>query len=82
MPSIRIATFAGLTLLLLGSFSAALAFSGTPQEQQACAPDARRLCSKVTQDEMTVLSCLVQQRTKLSQACRQVLVRYGQIPPS
>jgi hypothetical protein len=76
--------FARLTLILvvfLGSFSSAFAqYSGTSQEQAACAPDARKLCSKVPQDEMTVLSCLVAQRAKLSQSCRQVLQRYGQIP--
>jgi hypothetical protein len=77
------AMFVRLTLILivlLGSFSAALAFSGTPQEQAACRPDARKLCSRVIQEEFSVLNCLVSNRTKLSRACMQVLQRYGQLP--
>jgi hypothetical protein len=75
--------FARLTLLFvifLGSLSPALAFSGTEQDQAACRPDARRLCSRVSQDEFTVLNCLVANRTKLSRACTQVLRQYGQLP--
>ena len=75
--------FVRLTLILtvlLGSFSAAGAFSGSRQEQDACRPDARKLCSRVAQDEFSVLNCLVSNRTKLSRACTQVLQRYGQLP--
>jgi Cysteine rich repeat len=72
-----------LVAVLLGSFSPAVAqFSGTPQEQAACRPDARKHCSRVSQDEMTVLNCLIRNRTRLSQSCRALLQRHGQLPPS
>jgi hypothetical protein len=51
---------------------------GTPQEQAACRPDARRLCREFVGNDMAVLSCFQQNRAKLSQACRAVLERRGQ----
>ena len=52
--------------------------SGTPEEQAACRPDARRWCRSVLgQDRMVILACLQQNRPRLSQACRAVLGRHG-----
>jgi hypothetical protein len=51
---------------------------GTPEEQAACRPDARRLCREFVGNDMAVLSCFQQNRAKLSQACRTVLERRGQ----
>jgi hypothetical protein len=50
---------------------------GTPQERAACSPDARRFCRNAGGDEMRVLSCLQQNRGRLSRACRGVLARSG-----
>jgi hypothetical protein len=72
-----------LSIILLGSFSfspALAQYSGTPQEQAACAPDARRLCRRVSQDESTVLNCLIRNRSRLGRRCRQLLQHYGQLP--
>jgi hypothetical protein len=51
---------------------------GTPEDQAACRPDARRLCREHVDNDMAVLACFQRQRAKLSPACRAVLQRYGQ----
>jgi hypothetical protein len=51
---------------------------GTPEEQAACRPDARRLCREHVGNDMAVLSCFQQNRSKLSAACAAVLRRHGQ----
>jgi hypothetical protein len=51
---------------------------GTPEEQAACRPDARRLCRELVGNDMAVLACFQQNRAKLSPACRAVLERHGQ----
>jgi hypothetical protein len=52
---------------------------GTPEDQRACAPDARRLCRELVGDDMAVLGCFKQNAAKLSRACRAVLQRHGQL---
>ena len=52
---------------------------GTDQERKACSPDVTRYCSKVAdQGDLVVLSCLQQNRPKLSPACNKVLLSHGQ----
>jgi hypothetical protein len=51
---------------------------GTPEDQAACGPDARRLCRSVLSDQMAVLACFQANRAKLRPACQAVLRRYGQ----
>jgi hypothetical protein len=53
--------------------------SGTPEEQKACSRDVQRFCRPVIdQGDLVILSCLQQNRTKLTKACNQVLVDHGQ----
>ena len=53
--------------------------SGTPEEQKACGPDVSRYCRTVMdQGDLVILSCLQQNRPKISKACNQVLVNHGQ----
>jgi hypothetical protein len=53
--------------------------SGTKQEQEACARDVSRFCRPLMdQGDLVILSCLQQNRQKLSKACNQVLVSHGQ----
>lgn len=53
--------------------------SGTEAEQKACSRDVSRFCRPVMdQADLVILSCLQQNRPKLSQACNQVLVSHGQ----
>ena len=75
--------FLGAALLSLSVSGAALAQqqqrSGTPEEQKACAHDVQKYCRAVMNEpDLTVLSCLQQNRAKLTQACNQVLVSHGQ----
>jgi hypothetical protein len=56
----------------------ASAFSGTPEEQRACRPDAKRFCPNALGLELLVLACLQENRQKISIACRRVLEKHGQ----
>ncbi len=52
---------------------------GTDAEQKACTRDAQRHCRAVLdQGDLVVLSCLQQNRSKISAACDQVLKSHGQ----
>jgi hypothetical protein len=68
-------------VLALGISSAALGQQGggTDQEREACSPDVKRYCTQaINQGDLVVLSCLQQNRAKLSPACNKVLVDHGQ----
>lgn len=53
--------------------------SGTPEEQKACSKDVSRYCRTVMNDsDLVILSCLQQNRPKISQACDKVLTSHGQ----
>jgi hypothetical protein len=64
---------------LIGLSSAAMAQSGTPEEQTACRPDVRRFCYKLHESDGTnaYLECLQQHRPKLTSRCRAVLESHG-----
>jgi hypothetical protein len=74
--------FLALTLLSLSVSTGAIAQqqrSGTPEEQKACSRDVQRHCRPVIdQGDLVILSCLQQNRPKLSVACDQVLKDHGQ----
>jgi Cysteine rich repeat len=73
--------FLALTLLSLSVSTAAVAQDsrGTPEEQKACARDVQRHCRPVIdQGDLMVLSCLQQNRPKISPACDKVLKDHGQ----
>ena len=53
-------------------------FSGTPEEQAACSPDATKFCQKDFPDTFAVLACLQKNRQQLRKACLQVLESHGQ----
>jgi hypothetical protein len=53
-------------------------FSGTPEEQAACSPDATRFCSDAIPDTFRVLACLQDHREKLRKVCQKVLIDHGQ----
>jgi hypothetical protein len=73
-------TLLALTLLSLTVSTGALAqHGGTDVEQKACSRDVQRLCRAVMdQADLVVLSCLQQNRAKISPACNQVLKSHGQ----
>jgi hypothetical protein len=63
-------------VLPIGASSA----SGTPEEQAACRPDVIKFCKPTGSgnDEMAILFCLKENRSKLSRACLKVLADNGQ----
>jgi Cysteine rich repeat len=71
-----------LTLLSISASTGAIAQqqrSGTPEEQKACNRDVQRFCRPVIdQGDLTILSCLQQNRPKITPACDQVLKSHGQ----
>lgn len=53
--------------------------SGTAQEQAACSRDVQKFCRKIMdQGDLVILSCLQQNRPKISKSCNAVLVSHGQ----
>ena len=65
---------ARLALLLAAGFAAALA-SGeshayTSEQQQACSPDAFRLCSAEIPDVDRITACMIRNKSQLSPQCR------------
>ena len=73
-------TLLALTLLSLSVSTGAMAQGrGTPEEQKACTRDVQRHCRAVIdQGDLVVLSCLQQNRSKISPACDAVLKSHGQ----
>jgi hypothetical protein len=52
---------------------------GTDAEQKACARDVQKLCRTVMdQGDLVILSCLKDNRAKISKPCNDVLVSHGQ----
>jgi hypothetical protein len=45
---------------------------GTPEQQQACQPDAMRLCGEFVPDVERITACMVKNRIRLSPPCRAV----------
>ncbi|MGY4308223.1 hypothetical protein ACVIJ6_005466 [Bradyrhizobium sp. USDA 4369] len=66
-----------LSLVGLPSFTQAQGHMGTPQEQKACAPDAKRFCRSQLGDDFAVQNCLTQNRQKLSKRCSAVFQSHG-----
>jgi hypothetical protein len=69
-----------LTLIFSSGATLALAqSSGTPEEQDSCRPDVRKFCSKVDPagGDTAFLTCLEDNRDKLSKKCLAVLTDHG-----
>ena len=45
---------------------------GTPEQRQACQPDAMRLCSEFVPDVDRITACMVRNRSQLSPECQRV----------
>jgi Cysteine rich repeat len=74
-------TLLALTLLSLTVSTGAMAQGGrgTAEEQKACTRDVQKFCRPVIdQSDLVVLSCLQQNRAKISAACNAVLKSHGQ----
>jgi len=65
--------------LLIGCAIAFAQERGSAQDQQACSRDVSRHCRKVMdQGDDVVRQCLLQHRSKLTDACQKVLKDHGQ----
>jgi hypothetical protein len=55
---------------------------GTPDQQQACAPDAMRLCSDAMPDVAKITACMSAKHALLSQACKTAMLAGSRHAPS
>ncbi|MBR0778986.1 hypothetical protein JQ625_29530 [Bradyrhizobium diazoefficiens] len=81
MPAFRferpiLAAACGLALAVLQP-GASLAY--TPEQQQACTPDAMRLCGEFVPNVDAITACMIQRKAQLSPECR-VFFRQGPEP--
>jgi hypothetical protein len=73
MPAFRfqkslIAAVSGLALAVLIQPGAGFAY--TPEQQQACTPDAMRLCGEFVPNVDAITACMIQKKAQLSPQCR------------
>lgn len=68
---------AGIALAVLIQPGAALAYS--QEEQQACTPDAMRLCGDFVPNVDAITACMIQKKAQLSPQCK-VFFRRGPEP--
>jgi hypothetical protein len=61
-----------IAVLLSAPLAAALA-QGTPQQRAACRPDVVKFCKGKGEDPGVLLSCLEENKDKLSDKCRKVI---------
>ena len=77
--SIRVG--AAITLALVCHlFAPVVAAAGEQEDQQACTNDALTICSQFIPDRERVASCLISNRSRVSQACRIALIHFKQRP--
>jgi hypothetical protein len=70
-----------IILLTVSAAASAEILQGTPQEQSACRPDVRKFCARIKTNagNKAFLSCLVEHRKSLSEACLTVLRNHNVI---
>ncbi|KJC55541.1 hypothetical protein UB31_00770 [Bradyrhizobium sp. LTSP849] len=73
MPAFRswkflIAAVSGVALAVLIQPGAGFAY--TPEQQQACTPDAMRLCGEFVPNVDAITACMIQKKAQLSPQCR------------
>jgi hypothetical protein len=54
-------------------------FAYTPEQQQACSPDAMRLCGEFVPNVDAITACMIQKKSQLSPQCRPFF-RHGPEP--
>jgi hypothetical protein len=61
-------------IALLGSTPLSASFAqGTPQQRAACRPDVVKFCKGKGDDPGVLLSCLEENKDKISEKCRKVV---------
>ena len=61
-----------IAILISAPISSAFA-QGTPQQRAACRPDVVKFCKGKGEDPGVLLSCLEENKDKLSDKCRKVI---------
>ncbi|WP_439408449.1 hypothetical protein ACNJX9_08620 [Bradyrhizobium sp. DASA03076] len=87
MPVSRVTTSMAAKFLAAATFGVALAvllqpgagFAYTPEQQQACTPDAMRLCGEFVPNVDAITACMIQKKAQLSPPCA-VFFRRGPEP--
>ena len=82
MPASRITTSmaaASLSLVLAVVVQPGTGHAYTPEQQQACTPDAMRLCGEFVPNVDAITACMIQKRSQLSPQCA-VFFRRGPEP--
>lgn len=59
----------GLALALAVLVQPGSSFAYTPEEQQACTPDAMRLCGEFVPNVDAITACMIQKKAQLSPQC-------------
>ena len=59
-----------LAAALFASAASHTAFAYTPEQQQACTPDAMRLCGSYIPDVDRITACMIARKSQLSPECR------------
>ncbi|APG08481.1 hypothetical protein BKD09_09080 [Bradyrhizobium japonicum] len=82
MPALRFkksmaAAISGIALAVLVHPGAGFAY--TQEEQQACSPDAMRLCGEFVPNVDAITACMIQKKSQLSPQCK-VFFRQGPEP--
>jgi uncharacterized membrane protein len=73
----RVVQFVCLLALLAGALLCQLEAAhaqGTQEQQQACTPDAMRLCADAMPDIAKITACMNAKHAQLSQACKTAMV--------
>lgn len=60
----------GLAAALFMSVATRPALAYTPEQQQACTPDAMRLCGSYIPDVDRITACMIARKSQLSPECR------------
>jgi hypothetical protein len=66
----KIALGATLALALSWSLQPRAGHAYTPEQQQACQPDAMRLCGAYVPDVDRITACMIQNKSQLAPECR------------
>ena len=61
-----------IAILAAAPFSPALS-QGTPQQRAACRPDVAKFCKGKGEDPGVLLTCLEDNKEKISEKCRKVI---------
>ena len=61
-----------IAVLIAAPLSSSLA-QGTPQQRAACRPDVAKFCKGKGEDPGVLLTCLEDNRDKISEKCRKVI---------